>query len=201
MAALDFACRGGRDIQVLHFDHGTCHGTQAREFIQSHCEARGLRLVVSTIRRERGHDESLEEYWRSERLRFFSEHREWGPIVTAHHLDDAVEWWIMSALHGEPRLIPSKNFDTGIIRPFLATSKSELVEWCLRKSVPHIEDPSNSSREYMRNVVRHDIIPHALRVNPGLSKVVRKKLLQHANNSAKCTSREMEFERCARGLV
>ena len=178
MAALDFVCRGGHDVQVLHFDHGTRHGAQAREFIEDHCRSLKLRLVVSTIQRGKGTGESQEEYWRTERMRFFTENREWGPIVTAHHLDDAVEWWIMSALHGEPRLIPRENPETGVVRPFLSTSKTELADWCMRKGVPHVEDPSNISRDHMRNVVRHDIVPHALKVNPGLSKVVRKKLLE-----------------------
>lgn len=185
MAALDFVCRGGRDVRVLHFDHGTPHAAHARAFLEGHCRAHGLDMVVSSIQRERGTRESLEEYWRSERIRFFGEQSGHGPIVTAHHLDDAVEWWIFTSLHGDPRLMPVENYDTGVIRPFLATEKSELIDWCKRRDVPFVEDPSNSSRDYMRNRIRHDVMPHALSVNPGLKKVVRKKILAarggHAN--------------------
>lgn len=187
MAALDFACRGGRDVRVLHFDHGTPHAAEARAFLEAHCEARGLDLVVSGLRRERGTGESLEEYWRSERIRFFKVQSGHGPIVTAHHLDDAVEWWIFTSLHGDPRVMPVENRESGVIRPFLATEKSELVEWCEKKGVPFILDPSNNSRDYMRNRIRHDIMPHALSVNPGLRKVVRKKIL---TASAGCANLE-----------
>ena len=34
----------------------------------------------------------------------------------------------------------------------------------------------------MRNYVRHELMPHALRVNPGLHKVVRKKVLTEVGN-------------------
>lgn len=176
MAALDFLCRGGREVQVLHFDHGTPYGKQAREFLEGHVRAAGVRMVVSTIQRERDPGQSLEEHWRTERHHFFAEHRDWGPIVTGHHLGDAVEWWIFTSLHGDPRLMPTENVDTGVIRPFLSTPKSELISWCRRRGVPYMDDPSNESRSHMRNVIRHDIVPHALRVNPGLARVVQKKL-------------------------
>jgi tRNA(Ile)-lysidine synthase len=187
MASLDFLIRGGREVQVLHFDHGTPHGRCAREFMEGHCRTRGLRMVTSTIRRERNPGESLEEFWSAERHRFFEEHRDWGPIVTGHHLGDAVEWWILTALHGAPRLMPAKNIETGVIRPFLSTPRKDLEAWCKRKGVPHVDDPSNESRAHMRNVVRHDILPHALRVNPGLGSVVQKKLLGLSGQSSRET--------------
>lgn len=177
MAALDFSLRGRREVRVLHFDHGTPHAGEARAFLEGFCGSRGLELVVSGLRGTRGARQSLEEFWRVERLRFFSEHLDWGPVVTGHHLDDAVEWWVMSSLHGTPRLMPPTNPDTGVIRPFLTTPRAQLTAWCERRGVPWVTDPSNASRDHMRNVVRHDIIPHALRVNPGLATVVRRRLL------------------------
>ena len=178
MAALDFVCRGLRDVQVLHFDHGTPHARDARAFVEDYCKNARLNLIVSGLQREKGPQESPEEYWRSERIRFFKEQSNHGPIVTAHHLDDAIEWWIFTSLHGDPRMMPIENHETGIIRPFLMTEKAELISWCRKRSVPYVEDPSNNSRDYMRNRIRHDIMPHALHVNPGLKKVIRKKLLQ-----------------------
>lgn len=180
MAALDFALRGGREVRVLHFDHGTLHASEARGFLEDFCGSRGLDLVVSGLRRARDSRQSLEEYWSAERHRFFAEHLDWGPVVTGHHLDDAVEWWVMTSLHGTPRLMHPVNRNTGVIRPFLATPRAELEAWCVRRGVPWVSDPSNSSRAHMRNVVRLDIIPHALRVNPGLATVVRKRLLAAA---------------------
>lgn len=177
MAALDFARRGKRAVHVLHFDHGTKHGSEARKFIEAYCSSERIPLTISSLQRPRDPSESLEEYWRNERIRFFREHTD-APIVTAHHLDDAVEWWIFTSLHGSPRLMSYSNDTTGVIRPFLATPKDELVSWCERKGVPHVSDPSNESRNHSRNRIRHDIVPHALVVNPGLRTVIKKKIVE-----------------------
>lgn len=176
MAALDFVRKGKRDVHVLHFDHGTDHGREARKFVEDYCSTASLQLTVSSLKRLRRADESLEEYWRNERIRFFQEHSN-APIVTAHHLDDAVEWWIFTSLHGNPRLMSRSNAESGVIRPFLATPKDELVSWTERKKVPHVSDPSNESRNHARNRIRHDIIPHALLINPGLRATIRKLII------------------------
>lgn len=181
MAALDFVRRGKRDVHVLHFDHGTEHGREARNFVEKYCADVGLSLTVSALSRERDAGESLEEFWRNERIRFFQEHCN-APVVTAHHLDDAVEWWIFTSLHGNPRLMGSRNLDTNVVRPFLATPKEELIVWCKKKGVPYIQDPSNESRIYARNKIRHDIMPHALSINPGLRTTVRNMLTKEKSN-------------------
>lgn len=181
MAALDFLRRGKREVHALHFDHGTAHGSEARKFVESYCNTEEISLTVSTIERPRLDSESLEEYWRNERIRFYKAHSD-VPVVTGHHLDDAVEWWIFTSIHGNPRLMSVRNRDTNVVRPFLATTKEEMISWCKKKKVPHVNDPSNESRNHARNRIRHDIIPHALSVNPGLRTTIRGLLLKENNN-------------------
>lgn len=175
MAALDFLVKGKRSVHVLHFDHGTPHGSDARKFVVDYCESQEIPCTVSTLARNKSPTESMEEYWRNERIRFFRTHSD-APVVTAHHLDDAVEWWLFTSLNGNPVLMRGANPSSNVIRPFLLTPKDDLVSWCTRKSVPFVQDPSNESRNYNRNRIRHDIIPHALMVNPGLRTVIRKKI-------------------------
>lgn len=172
MAVLDFLLRGGREVTVAHFDHGTEHGSEAAEFVSKFCAEKNLKLFLSKANRSRIKSESPEEFWRNMRYEFlFSiDHQ----VITCHTLDDQVEQWIMTALHGNPRLIPYSN--TNIIRPFITTTKASLLSWCDRKGVPYLIDPSNLSPRYMRSYVRHNILPQALHVNPGLYKVVKKKV-------------------------
>lgn len=178
MAALDFLIQGRHNFKVVYFDHGTFHGAQAREFLADYCDAIGIDLVIGEITSECPKGESRENHWRKERYRFFADLN--APIVTAHNLDDAVEWWVFSSLHGNPTLIPGKI--EHVHRPFLLTKKEALKSWCDERQVPYITDPSNRDESFMRPIIRHRIVPEALRVNPGLYKVIVKKL-RNAKNS------------------
>lgn len=175
MAAMDFLIRGRRNVTALHFDHGTKHGEYARKFLTGYCFRRDIELIVGEKNRERLPNESPEEYWRNMRYEFFAKYTD-RPIVTAHTLDDQVENWIFTALHGTPRLIPYSR-EPNIIRPFIGTTKEVLMEWCHRKGVFFVYDPGNEDPRYMRSLIRTEIVPNALRVNPGLHKVIRKKVL------------------------
>jgi len=179
MAVLDFLSRGNREVVAAHFDHGTEHGEEARKFIEGYCLERSIPLVIGEKKRERNSDESPEEYWRNMRYDFFASITMQvgsAPIITAHTLDDQVENWIFTALNGEPRLIPYSR-EPNIIRPFITTTKTTLLSWCDRKNVPYVVDPGNSDSRYMRSLIRTEIVPQALRVNPGLFKVIKKKVL------------------------
>ena len=182
MALLDFLLRSRRDITALHFDHGTKHGTEARDFVESYCKEHDIPLVVGEISRERRSKESLEEYWRTERYEFFSQFSD-APILTAHHLSDATEWWVYTALHGEPKLIPYKR--RNVIRPFLLTPKKVLQKWCQNHDVAFCYDSGNEDMKHMRSIVRHHLIPSAKLINPGVETVVKKMLMKKYNARGK----------------
>lgn len=186
-----FACSGGSDsmvfldfllrypqnrFDVLHFNHGTKYCDEAERFVVDFCKRHKLVCKVGRISRERLKGESQEEFWRNERYRFFSKYKRL-PIVTCHHLGDAVETWIMSALHGEAKLMPYRNARYNIIRPFLATPKSEIEDWAKRHKIKHVLDGSNLDTSLKRNLVRIKMMPLVLEVNPGIEKVVAKKIL------------------------
>jgi tRNA(Ile)-lysidine synthase TilS/MesJ len=44
-----------------------------------------------------------------------------------------------------------------------------------KNDVPFLNDPSNDDNKYIRNLIRHEILHQALKVNPGLFKVLKKK--------------------------
>ncbi len=176
MAVLDFLNNGKREVAAIYFNHKTAHGEDAKRFVRDYCMRKCIPLIDGKIRREKKKVESLEEYWRNERYLFFKEQA--APVVTAHHLDDVVEWWVYSCLHGEGQLIPYENEKYGVIRPFLTTTKEDLTMWNKKHDVPFIEDPSNQKSDHMRNFIRNEMMSQILHVNPGISKVVKKKVLK-----------------------
>ena len=141
---------------------------------RNYCNKNIIALVVGRLSGTRGSNESKESFWRRERYAFFADSHGLLPVITCHHLDDVAETWLFTSLHGTPRLIPSRRGT--YLRPFLETRKAVFEDWCSRKGVPYIEDPSNQDTRFMRNYIRHELMPKALRVNPGLHKVLRKKL-------------------------
>ena len=58
------------------------------------------------------------------------------------------------------------------------TSKNSIKQYCKNKKVDWIEDPSNQKTNFMRNHVRHNVMPQVLKVNPGIRNTIRKKLIE-----------------------
>lgn len=173
MAVLDFL--KWKNPLVLYFNHGTSHGKDAEIFVRDYCEKENLELSVGFINRDKQSNESPEEYWRNCRYDFLFSNNKDLPIITGHNLDDQVEQWIFSSFHGNPFLIPYRR--GVLIRPFIITKKVDFVGWCKDRGVPYLVDPSNSSEKYMRSYIRNEVVSKALFVNPGIYKVVKKKIL------------------------
>jgi len=169
MSALEFLVRGRRDVTVAYFNHMTEHGHAAQRFLEEFCATQKLPLVVSRYNNKYHKTKPTEETWRNARYDFFDSLNK--TVVTGHHLSDAVEWWIFSAFRGKPALIPTKRDDIPVIKPFVMTDPNDLHRhFC---EYPHIEDPTNSTIDYTRNYIRHELVPRAKRVNPGLNTTIR----------------------------
>lgn len=177
MAVLDFL-KKSRNVTALHFNHGTENADAYQSLVESYCAEHEIPVIVGTLDDTPDAGVSLEDFWRRQRYSFFEDVHGLLPVITCHHLDDVAETWIFTSLHGTPRLIPSRR--DIYLRPFLGTRKSIFEDWCYRKGVPYIEDPTNNDTRFMRNFIRHEVMPKALRVNPGLHKVMRKKLKERA---------------------
>tara|TARA_Y100001937_G_C6985588_1_gene269758 strand:+ start:47 stop:649 length:603 start_codon:yes stop_codon:yes gene_type:complete len=170
-----FLAEGRRSIRLAYFDHDTSHSKNAQKFVEDYANTNNLDLFIGKIKGTKK-KRSMEEFWRDERYSFFNRINSQF-IITCHHLDDAVETWVMSALHGKCKLIPYQR-PPNIYRPFLMTSKKSIKEYAERKSIKWVEDPSNNTTQYMRNHVRHTLMPGILKVNPGIRTTIRKKMIE-----------------------
>jgi tRNA(Ile)-lysidine synthase len=180
MAALDFLSQGRRKIMALHYNHSTPFSNKAQKVVEEYCEEKNIPLKISKLELSIPKGQSKEDFWRKSRYNFFESNCNNLPVITCHHLDDLVETWIFTSLHGESKLIPVLR--GRYIRPFLLTRKAVFEDWCDRKNVPYVFDPSNDDISYMRNYIRHELVPKVSIVNPGLAKVLRKKVLNNLPN-------------------
>lgn len=169
VAVVDFLSRKHK-VNLVFFHHGNDLADQEEKFIRGHYS--NFNIIVGKSSRDKKPSESMEEYWRNERYSFFKSLP--YEIITCHHLDDCVETWIWSSMHGNGKIIPYAN--ENVIRPFRMTCKNQFESWVKRNELKWFEDHTNSEEKFMRNYIRKNIIPHALHVNPGLHKVILKKV-------------------------
>lgn len=175
MVVLDFlTLHSKRNLEIIHINHGTEHGKDAEEFVSEICFEKGLKLNLHRIISDKPKNESWEEFWRNERYKYFHSFSE--QIITAHHLNDVIEFYILSCLRGGGKLMCDVN--QNVIRPFLLTPKSEFISWADRKSVKFIQDESNFENVHDRNIVRNEMMKTILKINPGIEKTVKKMLLK-----------------------
>lgn len=184
LVAAHFFKQGKKDVTLFHFNHGC----EYSDHIEGECMVRAEELGLNIIVRYNSTPDappgvSKEDHWRRQRYKFLT--NTGGPTMTCHHLDDAMETWVWSSLHGEPKTIPYSR--QNIIRPFLLTPKSELVDYATRHNLVPVDDPYNDDLSLTRNYIRANLMPHVKVVNPGLAKVVRKMYLNgehHALSSS-----------------
>ncbi len=91
-------------------------------------------------------------------------------IITAHHCDDQVETFLINFLRGTGlkglKGIPEKN--EKYLRPLLPFSREQIEAFAKKENISWREDSSNKSRKYLRNKLRHEVIPLLKEENPQL---------------------------------
>lgn len=125
------------------------------------------------------HSTSKEKHWSDLRNTWFNTFD--NNVITGHNLDDVVEYYLMTSFQGEGHYTNYKN--KNVIRPFLTTKKSDLVEYALEHNLEWFEDPSNNDVDFTyRNRIRHVILPEVLKINEGLYSTVKKRVIERTND-------------------
>ncbi|WP_440604663.1 tRNA lysidine(34) synthetase TilS [Bacillus sp. GB_SG_008] len=95
-------------------------------------------------------------------------------LALGHHGDDQVETILMRLVRGStPQgyagILAKRAFNKGfLIRPLLAVTKEEILDYCNRKDVEPRIDPSNTKETYTRNRLRKHVLPHLKQENPNV---------------------------------
>lgn len=89
-------------------------------------------------------------------------------LMTAHHLNDQLETFIINLSRGSGirGLSGIPQSDNGILRPLLQFPKEEIYRFAKEKQVPFREDLSNQKNDYLRNEIRNQIVPLLIGTNP-----------------------------------
>lgn len=167
------------DISVAHcnFNLRDKESDEDTEFVKSECNHYNIKLFVKhfdTIEYADLHKLSIQVAARQLRYDWFNELVEkqaFDYLLTAHHLDDSMETFLINFTRGTGLEgltgIPQQNGK--IVRPLLIFSREDIESYAQENAIQWREDSSNASDKYLRNKLRHNVIPILKELNPGFS--------------------------------
>ncbi|MEY2703867.1 MAG: tRNA(Ile)-lysidine synthase [Bacteroidota bacterium] len=138
---------------------------------------------------------SIQVAARELRYQWFQElalQHEYDFVLTAHHLDDQVETFLINFTRGTglEGLTGINEVNGIVVRPLLPYSREELTAYAIHNAISWREDSSNSSDKYVRNRVRHQVIPILKELNPSFLNAFKQTIshLREAENVIDNTS-------------
>jgi tRNA(Ile)-lysidine synthetase-like protein len=136
----------------------------------------------------KGSDLVTEKDCREARLNFYDSLG--GNIITAHHLNDWVESYLLNCLRGKSEQKPFELMSEfpkfKIFHPFLLSRKKDFEQYVLRNNLKDfvVEDETNSNiKGSRRNWIRKNLIPEILSQKISLEKYALKKILEEVDNN------------------
>lgn len=162
-------------IGVAHFNH-CLRGKMSDDdagFVQS--LSRDLNLSYYTDQKDtmgykKKHGLSLEDAARRLRYEFYhavAKADGFNKIALGHHKDDNAEVVLMHLFRGSgpkgisgiPAVRSHPEDDITIVRPLMDLTKSEIMDFLNRMKIPYVMDKTNRDKAYLRNKVRHELLP------------------------------------------
>lgn len=158
------------ELKAAHLNHNL-RGAESdgdEAFVREFCDRYEIELAVGSAQVIAG-KKGLEAAAREERYRFFATLP--GKIATAHTADDNAETVLMrlvrgTGLKGLGAIAPVRG---DVIRPMLNITRQEVLDFLEEYHIPYRTDSSNHSDDFLRNRLRHRVIPLLLEENPKLT--------------------------------
>ena len=155
------------EVGIAHVNHGLRpeESKHEEEFVSQLAELSGCRFHVKKISRKNLNDSGVELWAREERYAFFRKLQNkhgYKFVATGHTANDQAETVLMRMYRGSglTGLCGIKAVrEDGIVRPLINLHKEELKAWLEKQGKLWCEDSSNLNLKYIRNYIRHRVIP------------------------------------------
>ena len=164
------ACRelpGLPTVSALHINHQLSpQAVHWQRHCQQQCEQWGLEFSAHRVTVD-AQGRGIEAAAREQRYRVFNHclDSEDG-LLMGHHQDDQAETFLLRLMRGAgvlglTAMRAERVLDGGalLLRPLLAVSRQQLLDYATRHHLQWIEDESNQSLAFDRNFVRHQLVP------------------------------------------
>ncbi|MDX6188601.1 tRNA lysidine(34) synthetase TilS [Flavobacterium sp. Fl-318] len=172
------------EIAVLHcnFQLRGLESFSDQNFIQEYCDTNKTPVFITQFDTEAfAKDYKLSTQVAARELRYswfyeLLETENFDYILTAHHADDNLETFIINLARGTglDGLIGIPEENDKIIRPLLPFSREEILKYAQENNIQWREDSSNASNKYLRNKIRHDLVPILKEINPNFLNAFQK---------------------------
>lgn len=166
MVLLDFFNRQcNTQFVVAYFNHHIRTTQEDEQLIKNYCYDNDITLYIGNgINLDITSQEVESRYQRWDFLERIANILNYKNIVTAHHLNDSIENFILQIMRGNKITsctMIKNNIKNGINRykPFLDISKDDLKKAAQKYNLKWNEDETNTDEKYLRNFIRHSIIP------------------------------------------
>lgn len=192
-ALLILASEWGREHGIAVSAHHVDHGLQAQSaswasFCVERARELGVPCRVTKVTDAPPRGASIEAWARTERYTALAAHSAVGTVIlTAHHRDDQAETVLQRAVdaagpHGLAGIRAVRALGRGLLaRPLLGCSRDELRAYLERRGVSWLADPANGDVRFVRNRLRHAVMPALDAALPGaIDGLVRMASLQSA---------------------
>ncbi len=170
-------------FKILNFEIGLAHcnfqlrGKESFEdqlFVENYAQANEIPVFVTQFDTQSfANDYQLSTQVAARELRYkwfyeLLEAKNYDYLLTAHHADDNIETFLIHLIRGSGLNgftgIPAQN--ESVVRPLLAFSREEISNYASANAILWREDSSNASDKYLRNKIRHDLVPLLKELNP-----------------------------------
>ena len=155
-------------ITVDHMLRGEASNEDAM-FVKTWCKENGIfchKYSVDADKIAKERNMTIEEAAREGRYSIFNNllnDNVVDKIALAHHVSDQVETILLHIFRGaglNGAVGMQENRDDLFIRPFLNTTKEEIVMYAAKNSIEYVDDETNSNNKYSRNYLRNVVIPN-----------------------------------------
>ncbi len=166
----------GYSIALAHcnFHLRNSESDEDETFVKQWAKQEQLPLFVkhfNTKKYAEQHKISIQEAARELRYNWFEELRtqeQFNYIATAHHQQDVIETFFINLIRGTgiEGLCSIKAQNQYIVRPLLNSSLEEIIQYIKKHHLTYRHDSSNASTKYLRNKIRHQLMPQFRDISP-----------------------------------
>ncbi len=176
MALLHLLMQGGYSLAAAHCNfHLRGEASDSDEqLVTDYCTSHGIQLFKTSFdTRAYAADNRLSIEMAARELRYswfqkLVQEGGFSAIVTGHHGNDSIETFFLNLVRGTgvKGLTGISYRHSNVVRPLLPFTRQQVELYCQQNGLVWCHDATNDDRRFIRNKIRHEVIPVLESINP-----------------------------------